>query len=158
MPGLYLRQLKAEIVRPVLTALDLASEAAVNLMTGTASAESECVYLRQLGGGPALGIWEMEPQTHDDVWVNFLNTHLAFAIPIRRMVTTDIPRVQQLVSNLRYACAMARIRYYRSSLLLPAATDAIGLCRYWKTVYNTAQGAGAVDATHIAAFQAAIDA
>jgi hypothetical protein len=158
MSGLYLSQLKAEIVTPVLTTIGLASPAAINLLAGTASAESECVYLRQLGGGPALGLWEMEPATHDDIWANFLNARIDFAVPIRRMTTTDIPRVRQLISNLRYACAMARIRYYRSPLPLPAANDAVGLCTYWKGIYNTALGAGAADATHIAAFQAAIDA
>ncbi|MFT9424981.1 MAG: hypothetical protein ABF570_07600, partial [Acetobacter syzygii] len=72
MQGLDLAQFKALLVRPVLAQIGLAGAAAVPLVTGTALVESGLVWLRQNGGGPALGLWQMEPATHDDCWRNFL--------------------------------------------------------------------------------------
>ncbi|MBR0560029.1 hypothetical protein [Neokomagataea anthophila] len=143
MMGLDVRQLKVDIVRPALSALGLWSSAAENLLVGTALAESRAVYVRQVGGGPALGLWQMEPATHDDCWLNFLNfpAQSRFATAVLAMIARDINPVEQLVCNLRYACAMARVRYYRAQEPLPAATDAAGLSLYHKHHYNTAQGA-----------------
>lgn len=142
MTGLDVRQLKTEIVRPTLFAIDLWSLAAENLLTGTALAETRAAYVRQVGGGPALGLWQMEPATHDDCWQNFLRfpAQSRFATDIRAMLGGDISQVEQLVCNLRYACAMARIRYYRAQEPLPHATDATGLSAYHKAHYNTALG------------------
>lgn len=143
MSGLNLTQLKNEIVRPTLDYLGLGGDAAVNLLTGTALAESDATYLRQIGGGPALGLWQMEPATHDDCWANFLRfpAQSRLATKLEAMLAPDLPRRQQLITNLRYACAMARIRFYRMRDALPAATDAAGLSAYHKVHYNTTQGA-----------------
>lgn len=62
------------------------------------------------------------------------------------MLAPDLPRCAQLVSNLRYACAMARIRYYRVSAPLPEAKDAAALSGFHKQYYNTF--GGSADAAH----------
>jgi len=155
--GLDPSQLKALIVGPVLQAMGLYSTSAVNLVTGTALAESKAAYLVQSGGGPALGLWQMEPATHDDCWVNFLDffPDAAFTLALEAMLTKDIPSVQQLVGNLRYACGMARIRYYRASPPLPNAKDAAALSAYHKANYNSALGA-ANAAANVVWFEQAI--
>lgn len=157
MSGLDLSQLKSLIVRPTLSALGLGSESAVNLLTGTVLAESGGIWLKQVGGGPALGLWQMEPFTHDDCWTNWLRfpAQSKAATVIRGMLGNKEPDASYLVSNLRYACAMARIKYYRATPPLPHATDAAGLSAYWKTHYNTASGAGDASA-NVALFQKAI--
>lgn len=157
MSGIDIAQLKHLVVMPTLMGLQLYSPSAVNLLTGTALAESRATYLHQNGGGPALGLWQMEPATHDDCWVNFLDffPDAGFTLAVEAMLTQDIPSVQQMVSNLRYACAMARIKYYRAPAPLPAADDAAGLSAYHKTVFNTALGA-ADAAANIPLFQQAI--
>lgn len=48
-----------------------------------------------------------------------------------------------LTSNLAYACALARIKYYRDPLAIPA--DLYGQAETWKRVYNTAAGKGTID-------------
>lgn len=143
MSGLNLTQLKKEIVRPTLDYLGLGGDAAVNLLTGTALAESDATYLRQIGGGPALGLWQMEPATHDDCWANFLRfpAQSRLATKLEAMLAPDLPRQQQLITNLRYACAMARIRFYRVRERLPAADDAAGMSQYHKRWYNSPLGA-----------------
>ncbi|RFD18931.1 hypothetical protein DY926_13985, partial [Komagataeibacter melaceti] len=70
--GLNLSDLKARVIAPTLTLIGMGGRAAVNLLAGTALAESGCRRLVQDGGGPALGLWQMEPFTHDDIWKTFL--------------------------------------------------------------------------------------
>lgn len=157
--GVDLTQLKRCVIEPSLAALGLGGDVAVNLLAGTALVESRAAYLQQVGGGPALGLWQMEPATHDDCWNNYLRYSGArhYAVILEGMLAPDQPRCQQLVSNLRYACAMARIRYYRAREALPCVNDPAVLSRYHKVWYNTCLGAADAQA-NAALFQAAIKA
>jgi len=60
------------IVKPALLHIGLDTLAATRLVVGTALTESRLTYLKQVGGGPALGFFQMEPNTHDDIWENYL--------------------------------------------------------------------------------------
>lgn len=155
--GLDVGQLKYDIVLPTLTAIRLDGSAAVNLMTGIALAESRAAYLRQLTG-PALGLWQMEPPTEADCWTNFLHAPEQATLTARiRALMSPEPSLMQLVSNLRYACAMARVKIFRAPAPLPSATDAAALSAYHKQFYNSAMGAANAGANRVL-FQAAIDA
>lgn len=164
MTGLNLSQVKNLIVIPTLAALPSRwnSPAAVNLLVGTVVAESSATYLHQLGTGPAIGLWEMEPATHDDCWNTFLNSpsqaDLAHAVAGLALAGGAFPGATQMAGNLYYACAMARVKYIRSPQALPAANDAAGLARMWKSVYNSSLGAGVIDGAHVLMFQQAIGA
>ncbi|MGS0648983.1 hypothetical protein ACU81Q_15300 [Komagataeibacter melomenusus] len=160
MSGLDLGQFKSEIVVPVLASIGLGGAAAVNLLTGTALAESGLYALRQRNG-PALGLWQMEPFTHDDIWATFLSAPRQSGL--KTMMLAMLARdasggSDQLIANLRYACAMARLKYYRAPDHLPAADDARAQARAWKHIYNTSLGAGTPDPQHVALFQQAIEA
>ena len=102
--------------------------------------ESACGnMIVQEDGGPALGIWQMEPATHDDVWKNFLAFHSQLATAVRGWAVLPIvnpPQADQLPGNLYYACAMARVQYYRSPDPLPAVGDVDGQAAYYLRVYN----------------------
>lgn len=50
------------------------SPAAKELLLGTAIVESDLQFRKQHGDGPARGLFQMEPVTHNDIWDNFLNT------------------------------------------------------------------------------------
>ncbi|MFT9361310.1 hypothetical protein [Acetobacter okinawensis] len=143
MQGLDLAQFKALVVRPVLAQPGLGGSAALNLLTGTALVESGLVWLRQNGGGPALGLWQMEPATHDDCWQNFLDFRPMRAAPVRRLAggACGVGSADLLVGNLAYACAMARVVYLRAPCGLPAPAESAGLSAYHKKYYNTALGA-----------------
>jgi hypothetical protein len=136
---LDLMQFRVRVIRPTLAALELGGPAAENLLLGTALAESRMSYLFQAGGGPALGLYQCEPATHADLWANFIEpTGLA---PRVRGLMSDRPPLEQLVTNLAYATAIARLHYRRVREPLPAAGDAAALSRYHKRYYNTALGA-----------------
>lgn len=158
MTGLDLSHVKRLWVRPALAELGLDADAAVNLVTGTALAESGCVWLEQIRG-PALGLWQMEPATHDDCWANFLlyPRFSRLATALHGLTGGNAPSPGLLVTHPLYAAAMCRIKYYRAPDPLPVAGDAAGLSAYHKRIYNSPLGA-ADAAANVRLFQQAINA
>ena len=138
------KQFRAEIVRPTLKAVDMWSQAAENLVCGTAYQESGLRWLRQLENGPARGVYQMEPATHKDLWDNYLTFRAGLNALVCEYLA-DLPdKVSQLQTNLAYATIMCRIHYLRQPDPLPEANDIEGLAHYWKQFYNTPLGKGTV--------------
>lgn len=140
-------QLQREVVTPALQAVGMWSLAAERLVIATAVHESHLVYLRQVGGGPALGLWQIEPATHRDIWKNWLayRPDATAAIRAHALLPADVgpePSDDLLIFNLRYAALICRCLYRRIKAPLPAAEDWRGLAEYWKRWYNTAAGRG----------------
>lgn len=142
MTGLDPRQFRELIVRPTLQSLDLHNNAAENLVWGTAAHESRLVYLRQNGGGPALGLYQIEPTTYADLCRNYLAPRAALEAGANRFLAPAPSPTEQLVTNLAYATAICRLLYYRAAPPLPDAADIDGLAAYWKAHYNTSLGKG----------------
>jgi hypothetical protein len=139
----------SDVVRPALTALSLDEDlsATTELLLGTALQESSLVHRVQLGGGPARGLFQMEPNTHDDIWANFLKFRPTLAEKIGTFLDGAAPNSQLLTNNDKYAAAMARIQYHRMGQIvgkapIPERGDIPGMAAYWKDFYNTGQGAG----------------
>lgn len=134
------------ILRPTLQHLELWSEASENLLLGTALTESGLKWLKQKGSGPGLGLFQIEPRTHDNFWKNYLSRSSKIELKARILwLTSRAPLYEQLVTNMAYATAMARIIYWRRTEPLPEASDLRGLAEYWKAHYNTHLGAGKVE-------------
>lgn len=134
-------QFRDLIVVPAIKGIGLHSEAAVELLLGTAIQESNVQYLQQIGGGPALGLFQMEPATYEDIWENFLQYRPELAKKLLAM--TKYPsQPNEVVGNLWYAAAMCRVHYFRVPDALPEAGDIEGMAEYWKEHYNTHLGAG----------------
>lgn len=111
----------------------------------TAAIESNCGYYIKQVNGPALGIWQMEPATHDDIWNNSdaLNDS-----EFKTLIDSFIPTLsfESLIEAPVYACAMARLKYSMNPNPLPKLTgdkdlDCINFFEYYKRVYNTELGA-----------------
>lgn len=141
-------QFKEYIIRPALKAVNLYSESAEQLLFGTACAESSLgTYVHQIEG-PALGVFQMEPATHDDIWTNYLvyrqelEERINMIIPYRDW---GFPNSDLLITDLRYSAIMARLVYRRSPDPLPEKDDWEGHAAMWKRVYNTVLGAGTED-------------
>jgi len=138
--------LNINVIYPVLKylGLDRYIEAASQLLLGTIAVESNMgQFTRQIGGGPALGICQMEPATHDDIWDNFLLYRMQLAKKVLKIEPDRSP--ESLVINPQYAVVMARLQYYRSPYPLPKANDIEGMAKMWKKVYNTPLGKGTVE-------------
>lgn len=143
--GLDPDQLRKLVIRPTLQALSLWSPAAENLVLGTGIVESKLRFLHQVGGGPALGLFQMEPFTHNDLWRTTLwGKELGMKIGnLARPFSGAAPDPREMVWNLRYAAAMCRVLYRRIKAPLPS-NDGLELAEYWKRYYNTPLGAGTV--------------
>ncbi len=131
------------VIAPALQRIDLFSAAAQQLLLGTAIQESGLSARIQLGGGPALGLFQMEPNTANDIWTNFLSYRPGLAGRMTALLSAPgANKVAELQNNDMYAAAMARVCYYRAPAPLPALNDIQGMARYWKQYYNTPLGAG----------------
>ena len=137
------RHLLEHVIRPVLKDLDLWSVPAERLVLGTACQESACgMWLVQLRG-PAKGIFQMEPATHDDLWGNFLTYKPELAGKVSQWAINKAHLPEEMVGNLYYATAMCRIHYLRVPEPIP--NDLHGQAQYYKTYYNTEKGKATVE-------------
>ena len=145
--------LKELIVDPTLKHLGMYSPSGSNIMVGTCAQESHMgKYLMQIDGegnpkGPALGLWQMEPGDtgHDDIWKTYLNRADKNALKVLVYDICITGDAREMIYNMSYACAMARIKYWRDPEPLPHPDDIEGLAKVWKRVYNTEQGKGTVE-------------
>jgi len=144
------------IIKPALVALSeyderMNTKASVDLLMGTCAKESTMgLNLVQLDGGPALGIFQMEPDTHRSIWTHYLSKPkkaklkdivLDF-LPAHCIMDDEIDP-KQLIYHLTYAAAMARIRYWYEPGAIPDNLE--GQAAYWKRNYNTERGHGTVE-------------
>lgn len=135
-------QLRNLIVRPSLDFIGLGGLAAENLEIGTAIIESRLTYIKQITG-PALSLWQIEPATYND-----LRTRSCLKYPeiVKKMLMflkmEMLPfRADYLAGNLYAAAMISRMKYYFDKEPLPDAYDFEGMARYYKRIYNTAEGA-----------------
>ena len=135
---------RAEVVDPVLKLLDLHSAAASNLLLGTALVESGLVHRRQKGGGPARGLFQIEPATFHDVYRRYLPRRTGLLARVNGLLFPDCPPADQLYDNDRLGCAIARLKYWMCPLPLPPADDLPALAAYWVRHYN-AGGKGTIE-------------
>lgn len=144
------RQVVAKVIRPALRTLGpgFATEAAEHLLLGTAAVESDFRALAQYGGGPAVGLWQMEPATYRDLWKSFLEHRPSLRLAVLSFgsrAAGDPPPAEEMTWNFRLAAAMCRVHYFRFPDPLPAARDVKGMAALWKLRYNTPLGAGRED-------------
>jgi len=135
-----IKQFREIVIRPALKLIKLYSPEAEELLLGTALQESRLQYIKQLGTGPALGVFQMEPRTHDDIWKNYLSYKPDLAKAVGKL--SHSVNAQSLATDLLYAAAMSRVHYLRIPERLPAEGDIGGQAAYWKQYYNTYLGAG----------------
>ena len=138
---LNINQIRLGVVRPVLSKLDIWTPGAEELVMGTGAQESAFTYIEQIGG-PALGLFQMEPATHDDIWQNSLKYRTPLAAAMHDMFGPACGNAEHLKWNMGYAAAMCRIHYLRAKGALPDPDDIKGMAAYWKQHYNTVLGAG----------------
>lgn len=151
-------QFRFVVVRPVLEYLHPHvpySAVAEELMMGTAAHESRLGrWLVQVDGDSdlfnrAIGVFQVERATHDDLWDRWLGRRTELAGKVRALASQrhpfEVDPAREMATNLAYAAAVARLVYYRSPLPLPSTAEPEALAAYWKRVYNTRLGRGDVE-------------
>lgn len=135
-----------DLIERTLKGLRLYSPSAVALLLGTSAQESQFgTYLRQLGNGPALGVYQCEPDAEKDVWHNCMAYRTDLRARVYRLTGATGPNPDRMEYDLVYATVICRIDYYREPEPLPKPYDMTGLARYWKKYWNTAAGDGTVE-------------
>lgn len=127
------------IVRPALDSLGLHTMAREELLVITCAQESlGGTYLMQCDSrgypqGPALGLYQMEPNTFQDMLDNFLRYRMALASKVTGMLVAS-----RMVYDNLFATQIAALQYYRFPEKIP--DDLEGQIRYYKKYWNTELG------------------
>ena len=139
-----------QVVRLTLFDMGMHSESAERLIMGTGAVESKFEYLMQVGNQLARSWWQIEPETGIDNIVNYLTFRKKKWEKIQKTTgcpdelidmpfTTTIEEgrmIWTLTTNISFAIAMCRIKYWRIPHRLPKADDVEGLGKYWLKYYN----------------------
>lgn len=91
----------------------------------TSAIESDCGKHNKQINGPALSWWQIEPVTHNDIWVNCdALRNEDFERRILLLAGEDTPYYSHnfLLRSPMYACAMARLKYSMTPEPLPEYT------------------------------------
>ncbi|HBD12641.1 MAG TPA: hypothetical protein DCZ13_10870 [Porticoccaceae bacterium] len=130
--GLSAGQLRKLIIRDTLEELGDWSPAAENLLMGTAAQESGLGV--RIKKGRSLGIYLISPAAHRAVWDKYLVDHPELASTVRGLAgqRSFLKNPQnELVTNLKYATAIAWLVYKRCGHPLPENASPEELARYW---------------------------
>jgi hypothetical protein len=134
-------QFRENILAPALDALQIRSKELAELLVFTCAVESAGgTYVKQIQG-PALGIYQIEPNSFTDVWQNYairkpdvLNL-LALNLGVHR-----VPEPREVITNLLLATAMCAL-FYQHRKVFPKQMDEDYLWDLYKKYYNTEKGA-----------------
>jgi len=145
------QQLYDHIIKPthLYMSANYESKNANFLSLCTAAIESDCGYYIKQVGGPALGIWQMEPDTHSDIWAECDALYDDLGQEIASLSVNGVDKEKghtfdgcsDLIVSPMYACAMARLKYSMDPKPLPDHNDIKAVYEYYKRIYNTPLGA-----------------
>lgn len=130
--------LREFVVKPTLKYLDEWNEAAENLLVGTAVQESGLGF--SLREGRRVGLYHISPAAHRAIWDRYLVQFPTLASRVRGMAGqhTFLENPHgELLTNFKYATAIAWYIYKRTGDYLPAADDIQGLARFWHRHFHS---------------------
>ena len=121
--GICAKELRTLVIRPTLKHLNLWSPTAENLLLGTAAQESGLGEHLKMDNHRALGIYQITPRMHRNIWDNFLASQPDLASKVRGLASQheflQHPHAE-LATNLSYATAVALMVYLRRGKPLPS--------------------------------------
>ena len=137
-------QMKHRIIGPLYDRLPAVfqsnKQARINLTTGIGAAESGWYQYIGQNGGPALGFWDMEPATHDDIQANFIRFRPELKAVQDQILGGVAPQAALMETRLDYAVMMNAFAILRAPGAIPAADDYAGMSAFHKRWYNTPLG------------------
>jgi hypothetical protein len=133
-----------EIIEWGLKEMDLYSEDAVDLVYKTGNAETGYRHLKQMGGGPAIGFWQVEPATLIDILDNYVKYRPELEKRLKSLGFDRSSVEVRVMGNIALQAVFCRLKYKRDRYALPKSNDLEGQAKYWKRVYNTHLGKGTI--------------
>ncbi|MEX1032195.1 MAG: hypothetical protein WDZ30_02435 [Cellvibrionaceae bacterium] len=135
--GICAEELRNLVITPTLEHLGETGAhalAAENLLLGTAAQESGLGFHLRVKRARGLGIYQITPQIHINIWDRYLINHPDLASNIRGLASQHEflahPHAE-LATNLSYATAIAWMIYRRCGKPLPPADDMLALGKFW---------------------------
>lgn len=119
----------------------------VELLLVTSQVESNMGFLTKQQGGPALGVFQMEPATEKDILENYIKPNKKLEQIFQNVKSKrKVDGVSELQYNFAYATLItvcAYKRYIDTGLInLPKLGDIDGQTYVWKKIYNSVKGKG----------------
>ena len=125
----------------------------VMLMVGTVATESAFRHRRQIGGGPALGLFQIEPDTAAGIYMSYLRYNpdryqrmmrICFGLGSAPFFVPEIGDMEELLRLYDdYSACLARLNYLRWPEAIPKSLA--GQAAYYKKYHNTVAGKGSVE-------------
>ena len=115
--GICAEELRHYVVRPTLKHLKMWSPAAENLLLGTAARESELGFHIKQDNHQALGIYQISPRMHRNIWDYYLAGKSDLSSLVRGLASQReflCHPHHELATNLSYATAIAWMIYHRT--------------------------------------------
>ena len=122
----------------------LYSHEAADLVFRTGLVETGYNHLKQMGGGPAVGFFQVEPATINDTIENYVKYRPELHKAIKKLGFDENHSEYCVMSNIALQVVFCRLKYKRDKYALPLIGDLIGQAKYWKRVYNTKLGKGTI--------------
>lgn len=146
--GICLDELRLMVIRPTLKHLRAWSAGMENLLLGTAAQESQLGFHLKQGRRHGLGIYQIQPHTHREIWDQYLIDHPTLASKVRGLASQreflDHPH-SELATNLRYATAIAWLIYRAAGAKRVPEDDVGGMARLWHQHFHHGPSASARD-------------
>lgn len=140
--GICVKELRHYVIRPVLKHLGVWNPTSENLLLGTAARESGLGFHLKLAHHQALGIYQISPRMHRNIWDNFLADKSDLASKVRGLASQreflSHPH-HELATNLAYATAIAWLIFQRSGVDVGGIdrNDVTGMGRLWQKHFHS---------------------
>ena len=134
-----------KIIVWTLKKMDLYSPTAADLIYKTGMAETGYKHLKQMGDGPAIGFWQVEPATLRDTIENYVKYRPELQKGLKSLGFSSDDMEMRVMSNIALQVVFCRLKYKRDKYALPLIGDLKGQAEYWKRVYNTHLGKGTIE-------------
>jgi len=129
----------SDLITRTLKGIGKFSPDALNLLMGISAQESHMYkYIKQLGNGPALGGFQMEPATFNDIVQNYLVNKNKLSQLIKTECGVVLFDARDLEFNMKLAICFARCHFLRLPDSLPNTIE--GMAKLYKASYNTKYG------------------
>lgn len=140
--GICATELRHYVVRPTLKHMGMWSQPAENLLLGTAARESGLGFHLKMANTQALGIYQISPKMHRNIWDRFLAPKSDLSSLVRGLASQreflSHPH-HELATNLAYATAIAWLVYWRHepNVTKIESTDIKSMGRLWQKYFHS---------------------
>lgn len=141
----YFDHLKPTLQRLSKIRVGYNAPSARKILFMTAAHESGRFQHRRQVGGPALSFYQIEPDTLDDLYDNYLSFRPKLQHQLDSFRQDSESRLKALEFNNAYATCAARFNYARIPEALPPIEDTQAFARYAKRHWNTDLGAATAE-------------